>query len=90
MDCEQSSSTAQKQRKVMWADVSSKGATLHYPIAWNRPGDVRSEKPCPDFRAKTSFSLSETSTFHEVLLFSVWGNKVVPNWESGENRADAT
>ena len=90
MDCEQSSSTAQKQRKVMWAEKkNSKGATLHYPIAWNSPGDVRSEKPCPDFRAKTSFTLSETRTFHEVLLFSVWVNKVAPNWESGENRADA-
>ena len=71
MDCEQSSSTAQKQRKVMWAGKkNSKEATLHYPIAWNRPGDVRSEKPCPDFRTKTSFSLSETRTFHEVLFFS--------------------
>ena len=31
MDCEQSSSTAQKQRKVMWAEKkkkNSKGATL--------------------------------------------------------------
>ena len=41
--------------------------------------DVRSEKTCPDLHAKTSFSLSERRTFHEVLLFSVWGNKVAPN-----------
>ena len=41
-----------------------------WPERLEQARDVKSEKPCPDLHAKTSFSLSERRTFHEVLLFS--------------------